>query len=78
MIQRLKRFLKIKASWQEIENNILVNKEDVFEGFEAIVFQHEFDHLNGIVFTDHVREDKGKFCKMVGKEMVKTDLNRFN
>ncbi len=26
-------------------------------GFEAIVFQHEFDHLNGILFTDKVTTD---------------------
>ncbi len=74
----VKRFLKIKASWQEIENNILVKKEAIFEGFEAIVFQHELDHLNGIVFIDHVREDRGKFCKMIGKEMIKADLKKFN
>jgi len=73
----VKRFLKIKVSWQEIKKNSLIEKEDIFEGFEAIVFQHELDHLNGIVFTDHVREDKGKFCKMIGKEMIKADLNKF-
>lgn len=74
----VKRFLKIKVSWQEIKKNSLIDKEAIFEGFEAIVFQHELDHLNGIVFTDHVREDKGKFCKMIGKEMVKADLGKFN
>lgn len=73
----VKRFLKIKVSWQEIKKDTLIEKEDIFEGFEAIVFQHELDHLNGIVFTDHVKEDKGKFCKMIGKEMVKADLNKF-
>jgi peptide deformylase len=24
------------------------------EGYEAIVIQHEYDHLNGVVFTDHL------------------------
>lgn len=73
----VKRYLKIKISWQEIKNDILIEKEETFGGFEAIVFQHELDHLNGIVFTDHIKEDKGKFCKMIGKEMVKTDLSKF-
>lgn len=73
----VKRYLKIKVSWQEIKNDILIEKEETFGGFEAIVFQHELDHLNGIVFTDHIKEDKGKFCKMIGKEMVKTDLSKF-
>lgn len=73
----VKRYLKIKVSWQEIKDVILIEKEETFGGFEAIVFQHELDHLNGIVFTDHIKEDKGKFCKMIGKEMVKTDLSKF-
>ena len=73
----VKRYLKIKVSWQEIKNDILIEKEETFGGFEAIVFQHELDHLNGIVFTDHIKEDKGKFCKMIGKEMVKVDLSKF-
>ncbi len=28
--------------------------EYTFEGFPAIVFQHEFDHLNGITFIDRL------------------------
>lgn len=30
-----------------------------FADFEAAAFQHELDHLNGILFTDHVLEQKG-------------------
>jgi peptide deformylase len=26
-----------------------------FEGYVAIVFQHEFDHLNGILFTERIK-----------------------
>ncbi len=29
-------------------------KEYIFEGFPAIVFQHEFDHLSGITFVDRL------------------------
>lgn len=29
-------------------------KDYLFEGFPAIVFQHEFDHLNGITFVDRL------------------------
>jgi peptide deformylase len=28
------------------------------EGFSARVFQHEFDHLDGILFTDHILKEK--------------------
>lgn len=29
-----------------------------FEGFEARIVQHEVDHLNGVLFVDHVPEGK--------------------
>ncbi len=31
------------------------------EGFLARVIQHEIDHTNGIVFIDHIRDDKKAF-----------------
>jgi peptide deformylase len=31
------------------------------EGFLARVIQHEVDHTNGIVFIDHIRDDKASF-----------------
>ena len=29
-------------------------KEDAFDGFVARIFQHEYDHLNGIVYLDRI------------------------
>lgn len=34
------------------------------EGFLARTLQHEVDHINGIVFIDHIREDKNAFYKL--------------
>jgi len=31
----------------------------VAEGFEARIVQHEYDHLNGVVFLDRMRDLKG-------------------
>lgn len=31
------------------------------EGFLARIFQHEIDHCNGIVFIDHIKDDKNAF-----------------
>lgn len=31
-------------------------KNDILEGFEAIVFSHEFDHLNGVLHIDLAEE----------------------
>lgn len=37
-----------------------------FEGFEAIVVQHEMDHLNGILFTQRAVEQGHELVKEVG------------
>ncbi|RXI98170.1 peptide deformylase [Anaerobacillus alkaliphilus] len=34
-------------------------------GFPAIVFQHEIDHLNGVMFYDRIEEEKDPFSKPV-------------
>jgi len=34
-----------------------------FEGFLATIIQHEYDHLQGILFTKRVLEQKGKLYK---------------
>lgn len=33
-------------------------REESIEGFTARIFQHEIDHLNGILFTDKLPKDK--------------------
>lgn len=32
--------------------------QEVIEGFTAVIMQHEMDHLNGILFTDRIEEQK--------------------
>ena len=32
--------------------------EEIIEGFTAVIFQHETDHLKGILFTDRVKEQE--------------------
>jgi peptide deformylase len=70
----VKRFLKIDVSWQEIEKGKLVTKNKSLDGFEAIVWQHELDHLEGIVFIDHIKEEGGKFFKDIGGRMEKWNM----
>lgn len=57
----VKRYLKIEAKWQEIRNNKLETRNRTMEGFEAILWQHEYDHLLGILFVDYIKKDGGKF-----------------
>lgn len=37
------------------------------EGFLARVFQHEIDHTNGIVFVDHIKDNKEGFYTLTEK-----------
>ncbi len=49
------RYRKIHASWYD-EHAVFHDTE--LDGFVAHVFQHETDHLNGILFVDRVRDTK--------------------
>jgi len=72
----VKRYLKIEVEWVELIDKKFVSKTKEFVGFEAIVWQHEFDHLIGKLFVDYVKEEGGKFYKNVGKEMVKWNIDK--
>ena len=48
----VKRARKISSSWLSVQGNSCT---DDFRDFEAIVLQHELDHLDGILFIDRVK-----------------------
>ncbi len=52
--------------------NVLTNKVEkhTFTGYEAIVFQHEYDHLKGVLFYDHINK-KDPLQKMPGAIYIK-------
>ncbi|MDO8896401.1 MAG: peptide deformylase [Bacteroidales bacterium] len=41
----------IEVKYQDIKGKVIQEKLD---GFTARIFQHEFDHLNGVLFTDRL------------------------
>ena len=45
-----------------------------FDGFEAIIIQHEMDHLSGVVFTQRSIEQRGQLYKEEDEELVKISL----
>jgi peptide deformylase len=45
----------IRATWQDREG---VRHDEVIDGLLATCLQHEMDHLNGVVFTDHLSRMK--------------------
>lgn len=72
----VKRYLKIEVEWMELKGKKLVSKTKELTAFEAIVWQHESDHLEGILFVDYVKEEGGKFYKWNGKEMLRWDVEK--
>jgi len=63
----VKRFLKIKVSYQEppkMKNEKFKMKNKILEDLPAIIFQHEKDHLDGILFIDHLKAEKRDLFKI--------------
>jgi peptide deformylase len=63
----VKRFKKITVSYQDVDGN---NKELVTEDRFAVVLQHEIDHLNGILFIDHLSSLKRSLYKKKVKKWL--------
>ena len=49
------RYQSIRVSYTDLQGQRL---EVNFEGFIARVFQHEYDHLNGLVYLDRVENNQ--------------------
>lgn len=43
-------------------------RDEIIEGFTAVIFQHETDHLNGILFTDRLEEQSAKHYHNINNE----------
>jgi peptide deformylase len=56
---------KIRAKWQDVEGKVF---EEEIEGLLAVCLQHEMDHLNGVLFIDHLSRLKRD---MVLKKLAK-------
>lgn len=57
---KVKRYNKLYIKAYDL-NEKLVKRE--LEGFEAVVFQHEYDHLDGILFIDKLSPLKKQLFK---------------
>ncbi len=43
----------VEYEFQELVGDVLENRYERFSDFDARVMQHEYDHLDGILFTDY-------------------------
>lgn len=61
---KVPRYGKVRIKALDIAGNEVRIKA---EGFLARVLQHEIDHTNGIVFVDHIRDQKDAFYRLNDK-----------
>lgn len=67
----VKRHLSIKVKYQDETGTEVVKN---LRGVLAWIFQHEIDHLHGILFPDRVLEQKGKFYRWTGRDEEGQDI----
>ena len=78
--ESINRKSEIKIKYQDENFNI---HQDSFDGIVARVIQHEYDHLEGVLFTDKISPFKKKLIKgklkniMTGKVPVDYEMNFF-
>jgi len=58
---KVPRYSKVRVKALDVDGNEVRFKAD---GFLARIIQHEIDHVNGIVFIDHIRDEKDAFFKL--------------
>jgi peptide deformylase len=49
---KIKRSSKVKVKWQNLEGNFCEKK---LEKWDARIFLHEYDHLEGVIFIDYLK-----------------------
>lgn len=54
------RSLALQLNYFDLEGN---QYEEIVEGFSAVIFQHEYDHLIGKLFTDRLAEQENQSYK---------------
>lgn len=64
------RYENIKISFIDQQGKLQVLLAD---GFIARVFQHEYDHLNGLVFLDRVDDNKDIISELEFKKMMESN-----
>ena len=62
----------VKLKYQTIEGE---EKEEEFDGMTARVIQHEYDHIEGVLFTDHISAFKRQLLKGKLTNITKGKVN---
>ena len=50
-------------------------KDEVYDGYAARIIQHEYDHIEGVLFTDHLSSIKKKLISKKLQNISKGEVN---
>lgn len=53
--EEVRRPCNIVIEYDQIDGK---HRREKIKGFTAVIFQHEIDHLNGIIYLDHLEKDR--------------------
>lgn len=67
----LKRAKSIKVEYLNEKGEIII---ETFTNFEAQIILHEIDHLNGVLFIDHLLKEKKPLYKVENDEWEEVEL----
>lgn len=82
--EKLEGCLSIPRIWGPVKRSskVLIEYQDLnsqshkrwFKGFEAVIIQHEMDHLNGVVFTQRSMEQNAPLYKEVDGKLKNFEI----
>lgn len=64
----------VELEFEELSSTTLTAKKERFTAFAARVVQHEYDHLDGVLFTDYAVEHDLPLYQEKGKKMEEMSL----
>lgn len=67
------RYPHLTIAYETLENGEVRKKEEEYHDFFARVIQHEYDHLEGVLFTDYVLKYSLPLYEQRHKRMVEID-----
>lgn len=70
--EKVNRQKKIKIEYYDRDFNL---REKDFDGMNARVIQHEYDHIEGILFTDHLKPLKKRKLQRKLRNISKGDIS---
>jgi len=68
------RHYSIKIEYVTPEDGLLVPRERKLEDIESAYVQHEYDHLDGILFTDRILEQGGEMLQETPNGLVPIEI----